>query len=384
MHNLDKDEWYDEIQQAIDVAEDNNTLLVYPGTYEEFVTIDKPLILLGPNAGIPGCNNNRGDEAVIKPPADADRVEPNVTRFLVAVSAEGVVIDGFMMTDEEDENGKFGATVGINSKEGDFQCLNNYVKSMPFYGINVARPAKATTDWYDKTVADDGAIEEVLIQGNCIEETALVDAVPTWGYGISLSGTIADVVENKIKDSRVGIHIQPYNQPDVEITKDGLVKDNVVETYRIGVFHHTGGVSGHYAVSANWLFEGNTFTLCEGPLNVTTGSYWGVITWTSKFYHDKSIEFVNNTFDTTNKDDFTFNWDEIIVFLYRNDIGTHTANDINFIYIDNTFTGMVTIMNRSGLEIDLTEVGDPNNNFPDGDTEIVTIDDTDDVLRYVE
>ena len=52
------------IQAAINAAADGDTIIVAPGTYDESVTVNKDVTLLGANFGHPG-NGARGDESVI-------------------------------------------------------------------------------------------------------------------------------------------------------------------------------------------------------------------------------------------------------------------------------------------------------------------------------
>ncbi|MDZ7742417.1 MAG: hypothetical protein U5Q03_11870 [Bacteroidota bacterium] len=178
-----------------------------------------------------------------------------------------------------------------------------------------------------------------MIKDNLITEVALVDNVPTWGYGIQLSGSIAEVTNNVLENTRVAIAIQPYNQPGVELSQNGLVKDNIFESYRIGLYYHAGGISGHYAVSGNWLFENNQFKLAEIHEDEGSVDYWGVYTRVSKFYFGKEIKFDNNVFDMSDQDDFTKEWNSFTGFNYRNDIVTHVAGDLNFVYENNSFSG---------------------------------------------
>ena len=55
-YNVEKDQYYDSIQEAIDDAGDGNTIFVGPGTYEGNLAIPNNknnLALKGANAGIP-------------------------------------------------------------------------------------------------------------------------------------------------------------------------------------------------------------------------------------------------------------------------------------------------------------------------------------------
>ena len=59
------------IQAAIDAAAPGSVIVVLPGNYTESFLIWKPLILLGPNAGIDPNTGVRGPEACIIPPSVA-------------------------------------------------------------------------------------------------------------------------------------------------------------------------------------------------------------------------------------------------------------------------------------------------------------------------
>ena len=67
VHNVTQNTYYTTIQAAIDAANSGDTIIVAAGSYEEEVIVDKPLTLLGANAGIPGTGT-RGPESIV----DAD------------------------------------------------------------------------------------------------------------------------------------------------------------------------------------------------------------------------------------------------------------------------------------------------------------------------
>jgi len=87
VYNQDKEKYYDTIQDAIDDAASNpgDTILVAPGTYNEYVAINKSLTLLGAQAG--ECAIGRtGDEAEI------------VGSIHVSSGVSDFTIDGFKIT----------------------------------------------------------------------------------------------------------------------------------------------------------------------------------------------------------------------------------------------------------------------------------------------
>ena len=78
------------IGHAVGQASASDTINVAAGTYAEQLTIDKPLTLSGPNAGINPNTETRGAEAVID--------VSSYTGYGIDVTAEDVTIDGFEIT----------------------------------------------------------------------------------------------------------------------------------------------------------------------------------------------------------------------------------------------------------------------------------------------
>jgi hypothetical protein len=77
---------YATIQDAIDAASDGDTILVAPGTYNDSITIDKSITLLGAQAGTAGTGSARaGGESVID----------GGGQFDLTINADNVTIDGF-------------------------------------------------------------------------------------------------------------------------------------------------------------------------------------------------------------------------------------------------------------------------------------------------
>ena len=376
-HTWDYDA-FDNISDGVTAVAEDGTVNVADGLYEEFITIDESLTLKGAFSGTSGYAPGRdgSNESIIIPPDDAVRQDPfGIMISLITNNAENVTIDGFTLQDEKDLSDEYAATIGIYSDQGNFNAKNNRVIGLPMYGICVHRSAG--------DVETLGTIVDVEISTNYITGTALSDLTGTWAYAISLLGTVGDVLSNVIDQSRCGIAVQPYNQSTVEITTDGLVSNNIFNTYTMGVFNHEGGVSGHYAVSGNWTFSNNEFNLTETlPAGIVTRTtYTAVYTRASWHFFGKSITYSNNTFDVSNAGTIGYVKENIEGFTYRNDIfhnfnQQHTAADINFVYTNNTFTSddFDFYFDRSSgdtyptyppMEIDLADIK-ANNTFTDG------------------
>jgi|GEM_PF-4357631 len=88
------------IQDGIDAVA-GSTVYVAAGTYDENITVNKPLTLLGPNADVNPTTAVRGTEAIINGGGTGDAV---------TISADGVTIKGFEIT-----NGTFGIVGGARS-----------------------------------------------------------------------------------------------------------------------------------------------------------------------------------------------------------------------------------------------------------------------------
>ena len=83
---------FSKVQAAIDHVTPGGVVYIAPATYVESVTIDKPLFLLGPNAGIAGLSSNRKPEARIVPARNGPENGP-----IISVESDDVVIDGLLL-----------------------------------------------------------------------------------------------------------------------------------------------------------------------------------------------------------------------------------------------------------------------------------------------
>ncbi len=148
------------------------------GIYVENVIIDRPLTLLGPNAGING-EDFRNAEAVIEPTSGVG----------VAVTAASgtVTVEGF----------KIVADVGIDSASVTFNIEDNVIDATDT-GVDISRAASATVD--DNLITTDGLYGvyglslpgSVTVDGNTINVN---DPSPNDGFGVQIADSVGGAIE---------------------------------------------------------------------------------------------------------------------------------------------------------------------------------------------
>lgn len=113
---------YTTIQAAINAAVSGGTVTVGSGTYNEAITINKPLSLVGANVGVNPVTSSRSTESVI----DAS----GKGTFAVTVTAANVTINGFTITGAHGTNSSpYSASGGITGPSGvdGLQIVDNII-----------------------------------------------------------------------------------------------------------------------------------------------------------------------------------------------------------------------------------------------------------------
>ena len=117
---------YATIQAAVDAASPGATINVDAGEYDELVTVDKPLVLRGAQAGVDARDDSRGgaDETVVR----GEDFGGGVRTSSFLLDADGITLDGFTVQDDT-SSGTFGAGVVIAPLRSGSTIENNIIQS---------------------------------------------------------------------------------------------------------------------------------------------------------------------------------------------------------------------------------------------------------------
>jgi len=189
---------------------------VEAGTYTaNNLTVNKPLTLLGANAGIAG-SGVRGAESIVLPSGNQNA--------LFNITSSGVWIDGFLMDGDDtslsnvllksgaDTNAAYG--VRANGSYSSTLVQNNIIKnvSIGFRGDGWALGNTITNNWFDSV-------------GNF-----------DFGYAVSLRcNYYADITNNKMTRVWTGIHLNNFNGPIGPL--NWSVTNNEIHAYAGGLLY---------------------------------------------------------------------------------------------------------------------------------------------------
>ncbi len=200
------------IQNAIDDANPGDTVLVYPGTYEEYILIDKPLTVK---------STNGAEETII------DGIS---FRYMIRIYSEDVTFEGFTVTNPTYEGGAdaSGILIGayLENSVDNVNILNNIVKAVrsgttgapSMYGatgINIGR----------------GQLSNVVVSGNTIENIHNPDGAPvdhTCGINVWDGAENVVISNNTISDIK-------YNGIILECARNVRIKNNAITECGVGI-----------------------------------------------------------------------------------------------------------------------------------------------------
>jgi parallel beta-helix repeat protein len=241
--NLNKNRYFSTIQNAIDGADPLDTIEISPGTYNEELTISKPITLLGKN----------NQTTIIK-----GNINP-----VIKIVANDVTINNLYLS-----SGKYGVIIQ-NSQN--VQIKNNIINEFILSGIQA-------TD------------SSVNIQNNQISN----DPLRTGGYGIKLTKCNDVIVENnKVENIVYSLYL---------LYSSGLIQNNIIsptdgyddkqDSIGIALYLNSNVTVIHNLITGADVGIGVEYESCSYIYEniITNSEYYGIFS-----SHGKSMIIINNT-----------------------------------------------------------------------------------------
>jgi len=218
------DKPYKTIQEAIESANNGDTIYVFGGFYQEHLVINKKLKIEG------GIDE---EETVIDSEFDY--------RYLVEITADEVEFKGFTLSDSDNETtSPIGALIGL--KSDDNKVLGNFITNTESYGIYVASTSENNII-YDNIVNNTKV--GIYVYSSSTNDIANNEISNCSQYGINIESVLEStrLYNNDINMCETGINIQ--NSGYVNITSNTISN---CTSYALSLYNSGGS-----------LVKGNTF-----------------------------------------------------------------------------------------------------------------------------
>lgn len=227
---------FPEIQEAVDAAATDVTVTVAPGTYEESIEIDvEGLIVEGPNAGIAGDSEGRGDAALIS----VDMGEAPQGRGLI-IDGDQVTVDGI---DVESQGAETNQETAIYVRGDDATVTSTLVSDADIaFGVE----------------AEGSAADELEVSGSYFE------GVRNGVYVNPAEGV--DIKSNTFENNgNTGIGLAGVSNVEVESNEFTNGDELAVEAFALGE---------NVTVNGNNIFEGGISDDGDGEGLDATDNWW--------------------------------------------------------------------------------------------------------------
>jgi parallel beta-helix repeat protein len=349
------------IQAAIDAASNGYFVVADAGTYEEKLSISKPLTLLGPNHDKTGYASDRVAEAIIQYPAGTYS-----NNYLANISTNGVSIKGFTFNDNISGSMTYNGTLppptlvgGVISHES-----NTLVENNRFLGFNNIAVRMTQPDSFNQTVAK----VNNSTRYNYFEGSTVYHAI----YYQTSGGIIE---HNHLVNVSAGLQIQPYFT-----NAAGTVSHNEISTFSSGLYYNY----ANWTIDddALWSFTSNAIT---AP---SIAPVWNKLTWDAlarnfdgirietykqdnasapRIYGPKAT-FTSNTIDGNNAST-AGGWLAVNGIYFRNVKGEISTNIAKIQFSSNTLTNVqvgAQFNETTDVKYDLVELYANGNTYPEG------------------
>lgn len=274
------------IQNGIDAATAGDNVNVAAGTYVENVSINKALVVLGPNAGLAGYDLSRGAEAILT--ADTNDPSTDNVEVLVRALADDITIDGMTIDGNNPALGVSAVVINgihIHARRGitninlsntevvidNLVVRNNILQNFGQRGISQYNgPAAPTTSTL---------VERNILRGAGEQQV------------IGLFGAFIEVTDNHIEvpnviGGAIGVHVQEmYNARPLNAVTD--ISDNLITVAEDGIGILINQV---YSPASPFNIESNLV-----QADATSTAAWGIAVWGC--YNTTVVTLVNNTIE---------------------------------------------------------------------------------------
>ncbi|MFM7265959.1 MAG: nitrous oxide reductase family maturation protein NosD, partial [Cyanobium sp.] len=197
------------IMDAITYAIPGDTIMLNPGTYAEQIIIDKPLTLLGPNAGKSGSATNRTTEARIAIPSTAAAGSPLVS---IADGVNGVTLDGLQLDCPDTTLPRFHYLISAS------QTNNLTIRNNRMYGSEIPIYILGSTN-----------ASGLMIERNQINGGPNVNS--SFNRGLYIRNTAGTIQDNTITNMSVGIQFMPQANPTASVIQRNTIAAALVGLY---------------------------------------------------------------------------------------------------------------------------------------------------------
>jgi parallel beta-helix repeat protein len=261
---------FTKIQDAVDAAQDNDTIIVYNGTYNENLTLNKQLTLKG--SGMPV-------------------VDAGVSGSVITVHANGCIIDGFKIN----RSGYGLKDAGIKV-ESDKNIIKSNIISNNWYGIHLRKRVSNNTIQDNKVVSN--KYIGISLDDDTSNNTVLNNTViSNEDDGIEIDESNNNTIDNNIISQNNGLGISIDDWSDDNIISNNTISENAGEGMWMGYYSSNNKIVNNKIVfndDGGICFSGHTSCNLIANNNISFNDDDGIVLKTSQYNTIRSNTITSN------------------------------------------------------------------------------------------